>query len=218
MSQTKRLVFLLIILATPWTGHSQTAVTPSGASGLLGQRYVDLSFGREDQEGFSEHTEDVTLGVNFPVAKSFDLSAAYSYGWWNHQRFGTIRLRSHTVAVGATGYLQLQNLKPFATVSFGHVRRDASLTFFGVKTDVTERDSFWGGAVGAEVPFGPVVFTPSISYQDVSGSTLEGLFYFGLDVNYWFTPRAGIYADATYTDGYGGSRSWFYTLGLRFKF
>ncbi len=213
---SKKLLSVLAALAVSASAFAQpTSTTTSSSGGLLGQRYVEGSFGLEDTKDLSDDLYDVGIAINLPVLPGVDIGLGYSYSWADiGTSVGTVDVTGHTVGASATLYSTTGAVKPFIGGSIGYQWAEAKL---GTIT-ADDESGIWNAGIGVEVPFGPVLLTPSIVYSDSFEDDGDGSFLYGVEANYWFTPKVGGFADVTNANVRGSSgESWIYTVGLRVK-
>lgn len=198
---------LLVALTT--VGRAETAAP----DGVLGQRYVSVNGDVVDFEFSRDHGYSTALGANLPVAPRLDWGLGYAYGWFNTTG---LSVREHTLSTSLVWHADGPSLKPFAGAGLGY---DWTRDYFNW-TSVSDSRGRWSAAVGVEIPLGALTVTPSIGYEDWFDGGREGTMLFGVELNAWFTPRVGGFANFTHLAEYrddAGSAS-LYRAGLRFKF
>lgn len=236
--------FATILLATSVAAQPQSTTVPP-SSGVLGQRYAEISGSASDPHGSSDFGFGGTLAANVPLGAGLDLGFGYGYSRTRTEFFSGLleqRGREHVLGTSVTAYTTYQGVKPFAEAALGYSWAKDKLSFAGT-TVLDDRDDagLWGLAVGVEIPFGAVTFTPRISYQDdfksgsaritsptgpgtgsgliVSGGGRGGAFDYGTEAHVWFTRAVGGFAEISYSDPTGGgTQSWTYAVGARLRF
>jgi hypothetical protein len=209
MNTLHRIRFICLgALATAAIATAQPAGTGAVPNGVLGQRYGELSFGLQDIRHTSRNFYDVGLAVNAPVTANVDLSGNYSYGWLSG------RPRGHADSLGGalTAYLPMNAVKPFASIGLGY----AWTNFAGSDDDWT-----YGIAVGVEAPLGPIVVTPRAVFLDDFRSSARSSQQVnaGVEVHWWASRTAGLFASLDYADAHHSSASaWNWRTGVRFGF
>jgi hypothetical protein len=210
----------LVLLIPACAGFAQTVASNEPTS-LLGQRYADSSLGRTRFDSDLGWGTAFGLGVNLPVAESVDLGISYGNDWSTFHHGGTnFRVRNHSFTGGTTVYLPASRVKPFLKGALTHFHQSIYQNRVGgffAGQPVSSNATIWTITAGTEISAGPVLFTPNVAYQDQFNSYTRGVFYFGLDANYWITRQVATYADLTFSKD-DGFETWTYTLGMRFKF
>jgi opacity protein-like surface antigen len=199
----------LLALAAVGTSYAQQTPAATEATGLLGQKYAEVSFGLQDIDQLSPNFYSVGIASNVPVTRYLDINAGYSYGWIN----GYVRGHSNTIAATATVYTTVAGVKPFAAAGLGYQWVSAS----GFSDDF----ALWGAAVGVEIPTRWVTITPSIAYADDFQRSYESSqeLAYGVEASRWITKTVAAFAGVSYTDTLrSGIDSWNYTVGARLKF
>lgn len=212
MNTTKKITLALGLLVAG-AGYAQTAASASNptaaTTGLLGQRFAEISLGTQDVTGFSDNFYDTGLTVNLPVSPSLDVSAGYGYSWFRSGISG----HANTVFGAGTFYTPMAGVKPFLTAGLGY-----QWTSVGGFRD---NGGLWGAGVGVEIPFNTLTLTPRIGYTDdfESGTASSRDFTYSLEANYWVSAKAAVYGSVGRTEVHRSSAdSWNYSLGVRFKF
>lgn len=180
----------------------------TSSQGLLGQRYVEASFGLADINGISDHLYAVGASINQPVIASLlDVSAGYAYGWTR----GIARGHANMIGADATAYMPFRGVTPFVTLGLGH-----RWTRFASFRD---ESMFWGAEVGFEIPVGRVTLTPNVSYSDDFEGGDSKDFAYEIEANYWFSPAAAVYGAVGRIETHRSSLDmWSYEAGLRWRF
>ena len=210
MNLSKKITLVLAAVAATSASFAQTAPAANASTGLLGQRYAEVSFGLADAQGSSDNTYG--LGVNLPVCPNVDLGFNYGYSWLNS---GGLKLRDHALNASATGYTNYAGVKPFVGVGLGYQWSKAKFGSFSTNNDI----GTWALGVGFEVATGEITLTPSISYVDGFKSRDAGAFNYGVEASTWITKTLGGFADVSFSDIEGsGGQSWNYTIGVRVRF
>lgn len=206
MTLTKKISFALGLLAAASAMNAQNAAIDTPV-GVLGQRYVDLSFGAQDIDDFSKNVYNTSLEANLPVSPSLDLGVGYSYGWFR----GTPRGHVNTLSASGTFYAPLGGVKPFLSAAIGHQWS----RFAGFRDNA----GVWGAAVGVEIPFGTLALTPRIAYSDDFEGGSSNDFTYEVEAHYWVSQRTAVYGTIGRTElDNSPADSWNYQLGLRWKF
>ncbi|MDD2764062.1 MAG: hypothetical protein PHE83_08845 [Opitutaceae bacterium] len=182
--------------------------------GLIGKRYygVDLSL-----EHYHSAWLDNAIGglgsVNLPVAPGFDAAIAYGY---SHLTGTDYSRDENTLSASVIAYSQDEYGKPYFSATLGEAWNSASL--LGVKTNID--GSYWALGAGLEVPFGQLAaVTYSIGYSDsFSSNGRNPTWRYGVQGNYWFTPKISGIASVSYNQIRHAPDTWLYTLGVRVLF
>jgi len=153
------------------------AVETTASSGLLGQRYVEAGFGVTDVNHFGLDLYSAGVGVNLPVASSFDVGFAYAYSWL--ESFSDVD--AHTIAASVTEFVDVgavSGLKAFGTATLGY-------QWF----DNDDEETFWGVDLGVEYSLNSKVSaSASIGYVDnFHGPSDDGSWDGTVRANYWLT-------------------------------
>jgi hypothetical protein len=211
MNLTKKITLALGLLAAAGASFAQTAAN-TATTGLLGQRYGEVSFGVQDIKHLSTNVYSLGAAVNAPVVPAvLDVGAAYDYSWI---RGGGVRGHSNTFGGYATAYTALAGVKPFLSGAVGW--QWSSARGFG-----DDDQGLWALAAGVEIPAGPVTLTPRISYADDFESSVNSSqeWTYAVEANYWVNTSTAVFGSVGYTDVLRSSlESWNYRVGLRVKF
>lgn len=207
MKLTKKIILACGVLAAG-AGYAQTATTTNSGTGLLGQRFTELSLGAENIDHVSNHGYSVGARANNPLIPGvLDAGALYSYSWIR----GAFKGHANTIGAYATAYAPLGQVRPFATAALGYQWTSAR---FGAGED----EAIWGGAIGVEIPAGAVTLTPRLSYADDFDSDSRG-WTTSVEANYWYSRTSAVYASVGRTDARRSPfDSWNLKLGLRARF
>lgn len=208
----KNLFSVLAALTASISAFAQQIPAPTQSqTGVLGQRYADVSFGAQDFHGFSDNAYGLGVGASLPFNESLDVGFGYGYNWLD----SNAELRSQTLSTSATAYTHYKGVKPFVGAALGYQWTKTKFSTFSVKN----HDWVWGLGVGVEVPVGVVTLTPSIGYADTFDGGGNGYYTTGIEANHWFTKTVAGYADVSFSDVRGsGGESWLYSIGVRVKF
>ena len=212
MNLTKKISLVLAAVAAAATSYAQTTPAATASTGLLGQRYADVSFGVLDPHGTSDCGFGTGLGVNLPIATNLDASFNYGYSRLNN---GGLKLRDHSVNAALIGYSTYGSVKPFFGLGLGYEWSKAKFGAFTTKDD----SATWALGAGVEVPAGQFTLTPSVSYVDGFENNTTGAYTYGLEASTWLSQKVAGYVDVSYVDVVGrGGQSWVYTIGARLRF
>lgn len=211
MNTTKTIALsLLAIVSSALSTQAQTtAAAAATPSGVLGQRFSEVSFGASNIKGISRDLYDLSLNGNVPVAANLDLGLSYSYSWIG----GAFKGHANTLGATATTFTSLNGVKPFVGVGLGYQWESFP---FGSGNNA----GIWGVGFGVEIPAGAFSITPNISYADdfrSSGNSSQQYTY-GVDANYWLNQSSAISAGVSFTDARGNAEAWNYRIGYRWKF
>lgn len=211
MNLTKKISLVLAVAAAA-TGYSQTTTAAAASTGLLGQRYADVSLGLLDPHGTSDTGYGAGFGVNLPVATNLDASFNYGYSRFNN---GGLKLRDHAVNAALIGYSSYGTVKPFVGLGLGYQWSKTKFAGFSVKDDTAS----WAVGAGVEVPAGQFTLTPSVSYVDGFENNTTGSYTYGVEASTWLSKTVAGYVDVSYVDVVGrGGESMVYTIGARLRF
>jgi hypothetical protein len=168
----KSLILLPAVFGFALTAAQGAAPTSSGLSpasgsayGLLGQNYMGVSFAYSDLDnGPPDVARTWGFIANRPT-EAANIDASFKYNYTGMNAFG-IEARVHEFAIGATGYVPLSKVKPFAEVNVGW----GFLKSGGASTDSF---SYLLGA-GVEIQLAPrFVLTPHVNYHEFTRATLN---------------------------------------------
>jgi len=210
----KKTILALGLLAAASTSFAQNPTATSTSNGLLGQRFVEFNYTLADLESFSDHNHAGMVSFNVPAIPSLlDVGASYAYDWSN----GAVRSHGNTISAYANAYLPLNGVKPFLGASLGY-------SWVSLPFGLGDKEAVWSASVGVEIPLGSFTLTPRISYSDDfegSGRDSDEMWTYEVEGNYWFSPRAGVFASigrAEYDLDPIHLDIWGYRVGLRFRF
>jgi hypothetical protein len=210
MNLTKKMILALGLLAAASAGVAQTAVTTT-TNGVLGQQFAEVNFSFVEIDSISDYTYVPGLRVNVPViASQLDVGGTYNYA----KIRGPIKGHTNAFGVYATGYMPLENVKPFVSANLGYA-------WTSLPANAGDKGSNWAVNVGVEIPVGDFTITPSIGYgNEFDNSFNEGdTWTYRVEGNYWFSPRTAAYAAIAKSDEHRNPVDvWSYQLGYRFKF
>jgi hypothetical protein len=201
--------FALLAVAATGTSYAQQAPAAHDASGLLGQKYAEVSFGMQDIYHVSPNGYSLGVSSNVPVTRYLDIGAGYSYDWIK----GNVHGHTNTLGATATAYTTVAGVKPFAGVGLGYEWIRAA----GFGDDF----ALWAAAVGVEIPTRIVTITPTITYSDdfQRSSRSSQDFTYGVDVSRWITKTTAAFIGVNYSDTLSSTAdAWTYTVGARLKF
>lgn len=246
MESYLKLSFGLIGLVAAIGARAQTNVTTADRSGLLGQRYAELSGSVINPHDSADEGYAGRLRANVPVRGGLDLDFDYNYSGMDSGILSGVfdrRVREHALFTSLTTYMDYRGMRPFAGAGLGYSWSKHTLSFGGA-TVVDDRDdaALWGLRAGVEIPVGVLTLTPKVTYQatfngargrdfvrvaPTTGSigtvgverAFDGAFNYGVEAHVWFTRMLGGFADVTYSDPTGGgTQSWIYSAGVRMRF
>lgn len=224
MNLTKKLTHALGVLAAAGAIQAQTTIPSPAAnpSGLLGQRYAEISIGQFNPHGIDDNGFVGDARVNLPITSNIDAGFSYNYTRADLEFAGPLRLRTrgHTLGASSKFYSSFGDLRPFAGGAIGYQwSRDR---FSGPRFRTFEDrddDAIWALGIGMEIPLGTFALTPAITYQDGFDSDSTGGFTYGAEAHMWFTRTLGGFVDATYSDPTGGgTQAWIFKIGARLRF
>lgn len=135
-------------------------VTPATGSayGLLGEKYMGATFGYttiDDGPPDSAHTYGFIASSPTEMA---NVDASFKYNYTSASAFG-VDGHGHEFAIGATGYVRLSGMKPFAEANVGWG--------FAKVAGFTEDSFGFLLGVGVEFQLAPrVALTPYVNYQE----------------------------------------------------
>lgn len=196
----------LLAAGTTWA-QTTTSSTPTG---LLGQRYGELSAGLHDVHNLSDNAYTVGASVNLPVAPFFDAGVSYNYDWIR----GAFPGHANTGSTYLVAYKPMQGVKPFVGAALGWQWSRSGL-FAG------DAHGVWGATAGVEIPVGEITLTPRVSYADDFEATNVSAqqWSWGIEANYWATARTAFFGSIGRSDVmHSPVRSWDYQFGMRVKF
>jgi hypothetical protein len=211
MNLTKKITLALGLLAAG-VSYAQTPADGRYGTGLLGQRYTELSVGLQDIKHVREHGYSVGAEANNPVIPGvLDAGASYSYSWIR----GPFKGHANTIGAYATAYAPLHGVKPFVGTGLGY--QWTSARFVG-----SDEHVLWGLTTGVEIPAGErVTVTPRISYADDFEGSRQSTqdWTFSVEGNYWFNRTSAVFASIGKSDIRRSSfDAWNYQVGLRARF
>lgn len=184
MTQSIKLLAAIAAVATGATAIAQQGPAPS--AGLLGQRYVQASFGYFDVKGSPFDAFAAGLGVNLPVSASLDVGFNYAHGWV--ESFSDID--SDVVVADATFIHVSDTFKTFTTLSLGY------------DWNALEERTIWGARAGAEFPLTPrAALSVSAGYDDDFKSGNNGLWDGTARANYWATDKVALIGSVSWIEG-----------------
>jgi hypothetical protein len=197
------------------SAHAQLAAVGLPSQRALGQRTFDVSAGivRANVPGIDRDGHVFSLGLNAPASPNVDLG--FNYGYGGIKIFGGGRLTDWLISGSAVLHSGGPGVKSFVGASLGYEKTTIRLGSLKENED----GGIWALSAGIELPIGGLTLTPALTYSDATNGESDAVLHWGLQANYWFTPKVAGYADATFTDFRdGGDEAWTYRLGLRFKF
>ncbi|MEO6568028.1 MAG: hypothetical protein ABIO94_04640, partial [Opitutaceae bacterium] len=159
--------------STP-TSSGMTVTPASGSAyGLLGQSYMGVNFG---YLSLDDGPPDVGHSFGFVANRPTEVTgvdASFKYNYTTMSASG-LNVNLHEFAVGATGYVALAGVKPFAeaNVGWGFMRGSGGYS--------RNSFSFLLGA-GVEIQVGPrVALSPYFNYQEFTRFGGSGTWNYGL--------------------------------------
>lgn len=196
------------LAATAFAQTSNIAVpNPADArpAGLLGQEYMSLSYGFVDFDGTGVDGHQYGIELNQGLREGLDAFLGYTHT--RTDRIAGSRVKGHDVFLGVRPFMNYQGIKPFVELGAGWTW----VRGFGL-----DDDSFaWGAGVGAEIDVAAgLSVTPFVRYTDAVDFAGNGTWNYGVDANYWLTPKFAVKAGVDLDD----DKNTTWTVGANFRF
>ncbi|HUR60397.1 MAG TPA: hypothetical protein VM029_21930 [Opitutaceae bacterium] len=194
--------------------HAQLAPVGLPSQRALGQRTFDISAGvvHANVPDVARNGHAFSAGLNAPVSPNVDLG--FNYGYGGIKVLGSGRLTDWVLSGAAVLHSGGPGAKSFVGASLGYERTKIHVGTLKENDD----GGIWALSAGVEIPLGALTLTPALTYTDATNGESDSTLHWGLQANYWFTPKVAGYADVTYSDlRENGDHLWTYRVGARFK-